>query len=70
MSDIPNNAVTDHNIHDDYIKNPPNNLGLKDPSEQSITNSLIGVEGTETARDPPSAEEEKRVKELAEKLNK
>lgn len=21
---VPNNAVTDHNIHDDYVKNPPN----------------------------------------------
>ncbi|KAL8284110.1 hypothetical protein RQP46_004859 [Phenoliferia psychrophenolica] len=70
MSDIPNNAVTDHNIHDDYIKNPPNNLGLADPSEQSRTNDLIGKEGTETARDPPSEEEQKRVEELAAKLNK
>jgi len=34
------------NASEEYIKNPPNNLNLADPSEQSRANDLIGNQNT------------------------
>lgn len=35
---------------DAWLKNPPNNLNLADPSEQSRTNDLIGARDTQPVR--------------------
>jgi hypothetical protein len=38
------------NAAEEYIKNPPNNLNLADPTEQSRTNDLIGARDTAPVR--------------------
>ncbi|BGP52535.1 hypothetical protein JCM8202_003175 [Rhodotorula sphaerocarpa] len=58
------------NENDQFFKNPPNNLGLKNPEDQDRASDLIGNTHTEPISDGPSAEEQRRVRELAEKLNK
>ncbi|GAA5879377.1 hypothetical protein JCM5296_003319 [Sporobolomyces johnsonii] len=65
----PNNSVVT-GVNDEYMKNPPNNLDLADPSEQDRASDLIGARNTEPIADAPSKEEQKRVQELADKLNK
>ncbi|GAA6064537.1 hypothetical protein JCM10212_005641 [Sporobolomyces blumeae] len=73
----PHRAHTPSRLQRDYnettsswIKDPPNNLGLEDPSQQSRTNDLIGSQNTEPTKwgDPMSEEETKRIQDLANKL--
>ncbi|GAA5877459.1 hypothetical protein JCM3774_001618 [Rhodotorula dairenensis] len=58
------------NQNEEFFRDPPNNLGLRHPEEQDRASDLIGSTNTEPIADPPSAEEQRRVRELAEKLNK
>ncbi|KAM0752413.1 hypothetical protein T439DRAFT_207396 [Meredithblackwellia eburnea MCA 4105] len=57
------------NPAEDYIKFPPNNLNLLDPRQQSRTEDLIGARNTEPIAEPPSEEEQARVRALADRLN-
>ncbi|GAA5831431.1 hypothetical protein JCM5353_005721 [Sporobolomyces roseus] len=55
-----------------WIKSPPNNLGLVDPSTQFRGNDLLSNPNTEatTWGDPVSKEEARRISEMAKKLAK
>ncbi|GAA6019040.1 hypothetical protein JCM10207_006297 [Rhodosporidiobolus poonsookiae] len=60
-----------NNLAEQYIRDPPNNLGLDDPREQDRASDLIGSQTTEPIDDTPqSAEEKRRIQQLADKLNK
>ncbi|GAA5960227.1 hypothetical protein JCM8115_002551 [Rhodotorula mucilaginosa] len=58
------------NQNEEFYRDPPNNLGLAHPEEQDRASDLIGSTNTEPIADPPSAEEQRRVQELAARLNK
>ncbi|GAA5882830.1 hypothetical protein JCM16303_002482 [Sporobolomyces ruberrimus] len=55
-----------------WIKSPPNNLGLVDPSSQFRANDLLSNPNTEPTKwgDPVSNDEMARIKQLAQKLSK
>ncbi|GAA5995436.1 hypothetical protein JCM5350_005973 [Sporobolomyces pararoseus] len=61
----------DHTVSD-WIKSPPNNLGVADPTLLSRTNDLLSNPNTEPTRwgDPVPKEEMERIKQLANKLAK
>ncbi|GAA5879380.1 hypothetical protein JCM1840_006028 [Sporobolomyces johnsonii] len=54
----------------DWMRHPPNNLGLADPRTQDRASDLLGVAGTEPVKDPPTEAELAKVRELADKLSK
>ncbi|GAA5991417.1 hypothetical protein JCM10908_003304 [Rhodotorula pacifica] len=58
------------NQNEQFFRDPPNNLGLRHPEDQDRASDLVGSNSTEPIADPPSEEEQRRVRELAERLNK
>ncbi|GAA5848625.1 hypothetical protein JCM3766R1_004906 [Sporobolomyces carnicolor] len=61
----------DHTVSD-WIKSPPNNLGMNDPSLQFRANDLLSNPNTEPTKwgDPVSSDELERIKQMANKLAK
>merc|ERR1711974_434014 len=72
-SATPSRLQRDYNAEtSSWIKSPPNNLGLVDPSTQFRGNDLLSNPNTEatTWGDPVSKEEARRISEMAKKLAK
>ncbi|BGO98949.1 hypothetical protein NBRC10513v2_000051 [Rhodotorula toruloides] len=53
-----------------WLKNPPNNLELEDPRSQDRASDLLGSRYTEPVKGPPSEEELKKARDLADMLEK
>lgn len=58
------------NMADEFVKSPPNNLGLSDVKDQDPANSLIGARDTEAVRDGQTAEDVKKAEKLAAQIEK